>query len=172
MPPSRSPTQCTVYLHGYTARVSFSSQTLDVVPACANWVNDSARQGQRWLRVAKGKPAPSPPDLAPVCVLASVDENVTALVEDDGRQMHGQAACAGLLARGWVAQQQVASTTTTGTTAQSITDPGGNRCARNRFNSLGYCVPTAVTGTTYTDPLRQTCVPVDTNGSYCRKAPY
>jgi hypothetical protein len=145
MPASATPTQCTACLYGHAAQVTFSSQTLDVAPACKSWARTNGEQGQYWVLVASPASAPSPSDLTTVCNLQNEQDNVNAVVDDDGSATYGQAACSGLVSAGWLESSAPGSPTTTpmqpppAGTGPVVTDPSGNACYKSLVGSNGYC---------------------------------
>ncbi|HTX33345.1 MAG TPA: hypothetical protein VMD09_18345 [Solirubrobacteraceae bacterium] len=110
MPASSTPTNCFVALHGHDAILAYHSNTLDVSPACASWVQSSAASGELWDQITGGFAAGT---LSTVCTLSGSNGQVTATVLDSGEEVYGQEACTRLLsAGGWT--EQVPSTTTGG----------------------------------------------------------
>jgi hypothetical protein len=106
-PASASPTTCTTYLYGHDAAVEFASDSFDVAPACQSWIRDNARQGKLWNEQLPVGGVSF--DDSQVCLLANGNSTVTASVIDDGSKTHGQAACEGLIAAGWVEQSASAT---------------------------------------------------------------
>lgn len=97
MPASSAPTHCTVWMQGHDATILFSSDSLDVNPACDSWVTSSAASGELWI---KNEVASS--DIGIVCSLR--DGAAVAEIEDDQGAVFGQQACTELIAGGWTEQ--------------------------------------------------------------------
>jgi hypothetical protein len=135
MPPSSTPTQCTVYLYGHVAQITFSSQRVDVTPACKAWVQNSARNGAYWVVVSTPGEAPSRSDLTTRCTLTDQQGAVTAVVDDSTRATYGKSACSGLVSAGWSEQSSSGGTAT----APAYTDPEGTVCNKALVGPNGYC---------------------------------
>lgn len=98
---SAAPTRCTDYLHGQSAVVTFSSQSVDVRAACRSWVSVNAREGQDWIEAAAGSQVPLSSGLKRVCTLETREGRITAVVNARPNEVFGRAACAGLMSAGW-----------------------------------------------------------------------
>lgn len=107
MPASATATTCTAYLAGHDALLEYASNTFNVAHACQQWIRNNATQGSLWTEQTPADGIPF--DDAQVCALTNAQGDVTASVLDDGDQVHGQSACEGLLAAGWVDQNAPAT---------------------------------------------------------------
>jgi hypothetical protein len=107
-----------VYLGGQVAQVTFSSPHYDVTPACQHWVMSNAHVGANWVIVASVLQAPAAKDMRATCDLQTSDGKVFAVVNDHGRATTGQAACADLVAAGWVGRSAPGSPAQTVTQSQ------------------------------------------------------
>jgi hypothetical protein len=106
-----------VYLSRQVAQVTFSSQHYDVTPACQHWVMSNAHVGVNWVIVASVLQAPTAKDMTAICDLQTSDGKVFAVVNDHGSATTGQAACAHLVAAGWVGRSAPGGRTQTGRSA-------------------------------------------------------
>jgi hypothetical protein len=102
--PSPAPTRCTDYLYDHAAIVTFSSRTVDVTSACDSWIKVNAGQGQYWVRLANGAQQAFPHGLKRICTLEIHNGQITAAVDDNSREVFGQASCSALISAGWVQQ--------------------------------------------------------------------
>lgn len=98
MPASPAPTFCNVWLSGHYASILFSSQSVDVQPACASWVRVSAAAGELWLEQADPYPDS---DLATVCYLRDGSASARVVDESGNDDVYGQQACEGLISGSW-----------------------------------------------------------------------
>jgi hypothetical protein len=139
MTPSSSSTQCTVYLYGHTAQITFSSDTLDVTPACQTWARTSGAQGEYWVIVQNAGQAPSASDAVTVCSMENAQGTVFAVVNDSRGQTYGQGACSALVSDGWVQSNAPGSPGVTTQTEMTTTDRNGVECDTSLLGPDGLC---------------------------------
>lgn len=134
MPASVVPTNCTVELRGHDVRVTFSSQSVDVTPACSTWVQLGASQGELWDRTG-----PVVVGEAPVCSL--VHGGANAVVDDTGGQAYGQRACTQLLSTGLWTQGPPAAVVQPEQTTTTVAPPPPPPCPSGFTRSdYGDCI--------------------------------
>jgi hypothetical protein len=131
MPASPSPTSCTVYLPGHAVRVTFSSGSVDVAPACQSLIQTEAAGGLYWSLTPSTGLGTNPDDLTANCAPTNTSGGVTAVVEDEPAGFYGQQVCSQLVTAGWIEQTKAVPQTTPQTTAPAVIPlPADQQCPR------------------------------------------
>jgi hypothetical protein len=169
-PSLHQPTSCSLVYNN--TQVVVSAATHDVTVACEALQKGWAGNGQYWANgsLRTLDQSGTPVQFTVVCALGSTtnDQKIAVEVPSDASQDLANSACASFASTGsW--RQGAAGTTTTLATSPMVTDRGGNRCQQDQMNHLGYCLPSSITGSTYTDPTGRKCAPANTNGAYCNR---
>lgn len=87
---------CTIYESGADVRVTLTGSDAD--SACTKWSQELSGGGDYWT---VGSP-PSTVSLSEVCALKPPDSDASAIVEDSGSAINGNAICGALAHKGWV----------------------------------------------------------------------